>query len=88
LAALVIVSANAALAAGTFLWFKLRPSPFLPPWKDPETLQLAMLFFLAPVGMIVGLVAAAYGTPKWLIIPLQIASLPFLVVGFLEGVSV
>jgi hypothetical protein len=47
-----------------------------------------MLFFLAPVGMIVGLVAAAYGAPKWLIIPLEIASLPLLVVGFLEGVSV
>jgi hypothetical protein len=47
-----------------------------------------MLFFLAPVGMIVGLVAAAYGAPKWLIIPLEMASLPLLVVGFVEGVSV
>ncbi len=86
-AALVIVSANAALGAGTYLWYGFRPT-HLPPWKDPETLTLAILFFTAPIGMIVGLIAAARRAPPWLVILLEIASLPLLLVGFLEGVSV
>jgi len=38
--------------------------------------------------MIVGLIAAARRAPPWLVILLEIASLPLLLVGFLEGVSV
>jgi hypothetical protein len=47
-----------------------------------------LLFFTVPIGMVVGLVAVVRGAPKWLIILLEIASLPLLVVGLLEGISV
>src|SRR5258707_13461039 len=58
LLALGIASANAALACGTFLYYELRPlSHFLPPWQDPEILQLGLLFLLAPIGMILGVVS-------------------------------
>ena len=83
LIALSIVSANALLAAGLFLRYELKPSPELPPWQDPEILTLALLFLLAPVGMIAGLIAAVNGAPKWLICILEIASLPLFVVGVL-----
>ena len=43
LIALGIVSANAVLAAGTFVYYDLRPS-HLPPWQDPENLQLDYCF--------------------------------------------
>jgi hypothetical protein len=66
-AALALVSANAALGAGTYLWYGFRPT-HLPPWKDPGTLTLAILFFTAPIGMIVGLIAAARRAPPWLVI--------------------
>jgi hypothetical protein len=88
LVALSIVTANAAFAAGTFLYYSFRPSPTLPPWQDSQILQLALLFLLAPIGMIVGFVAAARGTPKWLIWIVEGASVPLLVVGFLACGSV
>jgi len=88
LVALGIVSANGALAAGTFLYYELRPPAHLPPWQDPEILQLGLLFLLAPVGMILGLVAGIHGAPKWLICIVEIASLPLFVVGFMAGVAV
>ena len=88
LVALGSVTANAAFAAGTFLYYSFRPSPPLPPWQDSQTLQLALLFLLAPIGMIVGLVAAARGAPKWLIWIVEGASVPLLVVGFLACGSV
>jgi hypothetical protein len=89
LTTLGIVTANAGLAAGTYLYFESRPrSGFLPPWQDPETLQLGMLFLLAPVGMILGAVAGARGAPKWLVWIVEIASLPLLVVGFFAAAAV
>lgn len=89
LLALGIVSANAALACGTFLYYELRPSSnFLPPWQDPEILHLGLLFLLAPIGMILGLVAGARGAPKWLIGIVEIASLPLDVVGIMAGSAV
>jgi hypothetical protein len=87
LIALGIVSANAALAAGTFLYYDFRPPP-LPPWQNPQTLTLGLLFLLAPIGMIVGFVAAVRGAPKWLICLVEVASVPLLVVGFLATAAV
>jgi hypothetical protein len=88
LIALGVVTSNAALAAGTFLYYELRPSPWQPPWKDPEILRLALLFLLAPIGMILGLIAGLRGAPKWLICIVEIASLPLLVVGFFACAAV
>jgi hypothetical protein len=87
LIALGIVSANATLAAGTLLYYDLRPSP-LPPWQNPQTLTLGFLILLAPVGMIVGFFAALRGTPAWLIGIVEIASVLLLAVGFLAGAAV
>jgi hypothetical protein len=87
LIALGIVSANAALAVGTFLYYDFRPSPWPPPWEDPEILQFGLLILLAPIGMIAGLFAAARGAPKWLIFAVEIASAPLLVIGFMAGAA-
>ena len=89
LTALGIVSGNAALAAVTVLYYELGPTrAWLPPWQDPEVLNLAFLSLLAPVGMIAGIIAGVKGAPKWLVGTLEIASLPLAVVGFFAVVSV
>ena len=54
LLALGIVSANAVLAAGTFLYYELRSLSHLPPWEGPEILLLGLLILLAPIGMVLG----------------------------------
>jgi hypothetical protein len=89
LLALSIVSANASLAASTFLYFQFRASPpWRPPWEDPQILTLGLLLLLAPVGMVVGAVAGARGGPKWLICIVEIASVPLLVVGLMASGAV
>jgi len=88
LAALSIVSANAAFAAWNFLYYHLRPTPDLPPWKDPQVLNFGLLFLTAPFGMIVGFIAGLRGTPWWLVGVMLAASLPLLLVGLLAGASV
>lgn len=89
LLALSIASVNAALACGTFLYYELRPSRiFLPPWQDPETLQLGLLFLFSPVAMILGIIAGARGAPKWLIAVVEIVSLPLFIVGIIAGSAV
>ncbi|MGA9804119.1 MAG: hypothetical protein WBQ46_12800, partial [Terriglobales bacterium] len=88
LIALGIASANAALAAGEFLRYEFRPPSQLPPWEDSQVLTLAMLFLLAPIGMIVGFFALARRAPKWLICIVEIASVPLLVVGFFASAAV
>jgi len=89
LLALGIASANAALACGTILYYELRPlSHFLPPWQDPEILQLGLLFLLAPIGMILAAAAGVRGAPKWLIGIVELASPPLFVVGIMAGSAV
>lgn len=87
LVALSIVSANTIFAASSFFYYRSRPSS-LPPWQDPEILTLALLFFLAPIGMIIGFIAAAHGTQKWLIWLMEIASVPLFLVGLLACATV
>jgi hypothetical protein len=57
----------------------------LAPWKDPQTLSLASLFALAAAVMIVGFVALAEEAPKWLVVLVELSSLPLLVVGLYVG---
>jgi hypothetical protein len=85
--AVCIVIANAAYAAFTFLRYSLWPSN-LPPWKDPGTLHLALLFLTAPFGIIVCVLAALRGAALRLIWILLIASLILSFVGCMEGISV
>jgi hypothetical protein len=77
-----------AYAAYVFLRYSLKPSPFLPPWKDPETLDLAMLFFLAPIGLVATALAGRRGASRWVVGPLVAALLILFYVGLLEGASV
>jgi hypothetical protein len=87
--ALSIVTANAMFATGTYAYYRLHPpSPSLPPWKDPQILNFGLLFLLAPIGMVVGGVAATRGTSKWLILILEVASIPLLVLGFFASAAV
>jgi hypothetical protein len=86
--ALAVATANAALAAGIVLHYEAGPEPYLPPWKNPEILNLAMLFFLAPVGIGLAMWARSRGAPKWLAWTVGLGSLPLLLIGGLAGVSV
>ena len=87
--ALLVVAANAGFAAGTTLYFDLSGcSTYSPPWQNKEILNLAMLFFLAPIGMALGYKAAKRGAPKWLTWTLQLACAPLFLTGFLCCVSV
>jgi len=89
LVALGIVTANAAFAAWTCLYYTLRPTPYLPPWKDPEILNFGLLFLFAPIGMILGAISAGRrNAPRWLIALMEIASLPLLLLGIMGGCAV
>lgn len=89
LLALSIASANAVLGCGTFLYYEFRPpAHFLPPWQDPEILQLSLLFLLAPIAMIFGIVAGVRGAPKWVVGVVEIVSLPLFVLGMMAGSAV
>ncbi|GGA60767.1 hypothetical protein GCM10011507_10380 [Edaphobacter acidisoli] len=75
-------------AAYTFLYYSLKPPLNLPPWKDPETLDLGLLFLLGPIGIILTVIAAARGASKSVVVPLIVASAILFLVGLLEGMSV
>ena len=77
-----------AYAAYIFLRYTVKPSPFLPPWKDPETLDLGMLFLLAPIGLVSTGIAGMRGASRWIVIPLVVALFVLFFVGVLEGISV
>ncbi len=83
-----IVFAIAGYAAFVFLRYSLKSLPYLPPWKDPQTLSLALLFFTAPVGFELTMVAAAQGASKWIVLQLIAASALLFLVGLLECISV
>ena len=78
----------AAYAAYTFLHYSLKPPLNLPPWRDPETLDLALLFFLAPVGFVLTVIAGVRGASKWVVVPLIAASMILFLIGLLEAISV
>jgi hypothetical protein len=75
-------------AAYIFLYYTVKPSPDLPPWKDPETLDLGLLFLLAPIGLALTVIAGVRGASRWAVVPLVAALLVLFLVGLLEGVSV
>jgi hypothetical protein len=77
-----------AYAAYVFLRYTVKPSPDLPPWKDPETLELGLLFLLAPLGLISTIAAGVRGSSRWVVVPLVVAMLVLFLVGVLEGASV
>jgi hypothetical protein len=88
LAAVAAAWSVSAYAASVFLYYTLKPSPYLPPWKDPETLSLALLFLLAPVGLVATVIAGIRGASKWTVLSLVAAMLVLSFVGLIEGNSV
>jgi hypothetical protein len=88
LVALSVVSANAAFAAWNFLYYHLRPTPELPPWKDPQVLNFGLLFLTVPIGVIFGVISERRGSPRWLVGLMLAASLPLFLIGLMAGASV
>jgi hypothetical protein len=86
--ALAIATVNAALAAGTVLYYEARPSPNLPPWKDPEILNLGLLFLSAPIAIAVAMWAVSRGAPTWLVWTIGLGSSPLMVIGFFASAAV
>jgi hypothetical protein len=85
-AALAIVTALSAFAAGTDLYFAFRPS-YLPPWQSPEVLLKGSLFLLAPIGMVSGFVAWLRSAPSWLCWIVEILSIYLCLFGLAVGSS-
>jgi len=88
LIALSVVTFNGLLAAGIFVYYEFKPAPQLPPWQSSDILDYALLFLLAPIGMVVGAVAAFKGAPIWLICIMEVASLPLFAIGLLACIAV
>lgn len=75
-------------AAYILVRYTVNPTPDLPPWKNPETLDLALLFLLAPLGFVFTVIAGLRGASKAVVTSLSVALLILFAVGILEGVSV
>ena len=80
--ALAVATANAALAAGIVLYYEARPASNLPPWKDPEIMDLGLLFLSAPIAMALAMWAGSRGAPKWLAWTIGLGSVPLMLIGF------
>jgi hypothetical protein len=77
--ALGLATANALFGASTFAYYAIR--------ARPEASALGLLFLSTPFPMVLGVVAAVRGTPKWLMGLVELASVPLLVVGLLVAAS-
>jgi hypothetical protein len=83
LALLVIITAFAAMAAGSFLYFDFKPA-HLPPWESPEVLLLGLFVLVGPLCMITSFLT--FGKqPKWLFWVLEFASAWLTAVGLLAA---
>jgi hypothetical protein len=78
----------AASAAFIYIYYERKPPSHLPPWKDPETLDLALFGLFAPLGLVTAFVAAVRGASKWVVLPLLVALSILTLVGFMEALSV
>jgi hypothetical protein len=88
-AALAIVTALSAFAAGTVVYFAFRPLPSsVPPWESPEVLSIGSLFLLAPIGIISGFIAMRKSAPSWLCWVVEIASIYLFLLGLAVGSTV
>lgn len=88
--ALAVTTAVAIYSAVISVYYAFGASTSsLPPWKDPYVLDMGMLFLLAPVGAVLGLVVAGKRAgPAWLIALIEIASLPLFLLGLMAAGSV
>lgn len=88
--ALAVTTAIAIYSATVSIYYAFGASTAsLPPWKDPYVLDMGMLFLLAPIGCVLGLVVAGKRAgPAWLIAVIEIASLPLFLLGIMAGFAV
>lgn len=82
---LAIVTALAALPAGSFIYFELRPI-HLPPWQSPEVALLGWFSLLGPFCIVLGFLAFRQ-EPRWLFWVLEVASLWLTGLGVLAVVA-
>jgi hypothetical protein len=78
---LSVITAIAAVPAGAFVYYALRPV-HLPPWRDPQVLLIGPLFLLGPFCIILSFLAFRK-EPKWLFWALEVASFWLTGLGFL-----
>jgi hypothetical protein len=78
---LAVITAFAAVPAGSFIYFRMRPV-HLPPWQNPEVTFLAWFFLLGPFCVVLGFLAFR-NEPKWLFWVLEVASFWLTGLGFL-----
>ena len=87
--ALSVATANALISSGVVLYYAIHPvPPHVPPWEDGQILYLSLQLLSAPVAMLIGLGALIRGAPKWLVVVVEIASIPMCVIGFLASCAV
>jgi hypothetical protein len=90
LIALAVTSVIAGYSAAVSIYYGLRPTPSsVPPWKDPFVLDMALLFLLAPIAGVLGLILAGKrAAPIWLIAVIEIASVPLFLLGIMACLDV
>jgi hypothetical protein len=81
----LLISASAAFI---YIYYELKPPSHLPPWRDPETLDLGLFCVFAPLGLVTAFVATVRGASKWVVLPLLAALSILTLVGFMEAISV
>ena len=89
LIALSAATANALFAAGIIVYYSARTmTRNLPPWQDPVVLNTALLMLTAPIAAILGFVALARQSPKWVVLVVELIAFPLFVIGCLASNSV
>lgn len=84
-ALLSVVTAFAAVEAGAFIYFDLKPA-HLPPWESPEVAFFAWFFLFSLLCGVLSFLAFRM-EPKWLFWVLGAASFWLTGVGFLVAMS-
>lgn len=85
-----IAAANAAFGVSLYLRIRFYPTANnIPPWKDSQVLDTGLLGLLAPIAMILGLIAMGQRRiPWWLVGAIELASIPLFLIGCMAGASV
>ena len=85
---LLAVTVNAVYAAYLSVYVALcfaYPSP--PPWRNPQILNFGLLSLSVPLAMFIGAFAGVRGVSGWLVLLLELASLPLLFLGLMAGAA-
>lgn len=81
----VFVTLLALFAAGTFIYFEIRPV-HLPPWESAEVITFGSFLLLGPASVLVSLLALGR-TPIWLFWVLELTSVWLTGLGLLAAAA-